>query len=331
MKVLIPVAGAGTRFRPHTYTQPKSLIPVAGKPILAHIIDALVKAKFTEFVLVIGYLGEKIMQFMHEKYPTLPVTFVEQPQREGLGHAVWTARETFRHEKNIFIALGDTVFDIDVDLMLETPESCLGVKEVRNPREFGIVELDSAGFVKKLIEKPKIPHSNLAIVGLYKIKEVEALLSALEYNIMNNIQTLGEFQLADALQRMIESGVKISTITVNNWFDCGKKEVLLETNAMLLQRDHLYSVDLPAYDNTIIVHPVCIGTGCTIDNSIIGPYVTIGDNSVIMSSIIKDSIVGNFSNLKDIVVSHSIIGSDTAITGVTRQLNIGDNAEINFS
>lgn len=331
MKVLIPVAGAGTRFRPHTYTQPKSLIPVAGKPILGHIIDELVKAQFTEFVLVIGYLGEKIRQFIHEKYPTLRVTFVEQPQREGLGHAVWTAREIIRHEKDIFIVLGDTVFDIDVNLMLETPVSCLGVQEVRNPREFGIVELDSEGFVKKLIEKPKIPHSNLAIVGLYKIKEVEQLLAALEYNITRNIRTLGEFQLADALQRMIESGVKISTITVNNWFDCGKKEVLLETNAMLLHRDHLYSVDLPPYDNTIIVHPVCIGTGCTIDNSIIGPFVTIGDNSVIMSSIIKDSIVGSFSNLKDIVISHSIIGSDTAITGVSRQLNIGDNAEINFS
>ena len=331
MKVLIPVAGAGTRFRPHTYTQPKSLIPVAGKPILGHIIDALIKAQFTEFVLVIGYLGEKIRQFIHEKYPSLRVTFVEQPQREGLGHAVWTARKIIQDEKDIFIVLGDTVFDIDVNLMIETPESCLGVQEVRNPREFGIVELDSAGFVKKLIEKPKIPHSNLAIVGLYKIKEVEPLLAALEYNITHNIRTLGEFQLADALQRMIESGVKISTITVNNWFDCGKKEVLLETNAMLLQRDHLYSVDLPPFDNTIIVHPVCIGNGCTIDNSIIGPFVTIGDNSVILSSIIKDSIVGSFSNLKDIVISHSIIGSDTAITGVSRQLNIGDNAEINFS
>ncbi len=331
MKVIIPVAGAGTRFRPHTYTQPKSLIPVAGKPILAHIIDSLLKAGFTEFVLVIGYLGEKIRQFIHEKYPELRVTFVEQTQREGLGHAVWTARKVIKDDADIFIALGDTVFDIDVNLMLETPTSCLGVQEVRNPRDFGIVELDSKGFVKKLIEKPKIPHSNLAIVGLYKIKEVEALLAALDHNIKNNIRTLGEFQLADGLQIMIENGVKISTITVNNWFDCGKKEVLLETNVMLLQRDHLYSVDLPPYDNTIIVHPVCIGTGCQIDNSIIGPYVTIGDNSVINSSIVKNSIIGSFSNLRDVVISHSIIGSDTSITGVSRQLNIGDNAEINFS
>lgn len=331
MKVIIPVAGAGTRFRPHTYTQPKSLIPVAGKPILAHIIDSLLKAKFTEFVLVIGYLGEKIRQFIHEKYPELNIVFVEQPQREGLGHAIWMAHSIIKKDKEIFIVLGDTVFDIDVNMMLETPTSCLGVQEVRNPREFGIVEVDNNGFVKKLIEKPKIPHSNLAIVGLYKIKEVEELIAALEYNIKNNIRTLGEFQLADGLQRMIEAGVKISTITVNNWYDCGKKEVLLETNAMLLQRDHLYSVDLPPFDNTIIVHPVCIGTGCQIDNSIIGPYVTIGDNSVINSSIVKDSIVGSFSNLRDVVISHSIIGSDTSITGVSRQLNIGDNAEINFS
>ena len=331
MKALIPVAGAGTRLRPHTYTQPKPLIPVAGKPILAHIVDELLKADFREFVFVIGYLGDKVRQFVTERYKNLRCEFVVQEQREGLGHAVWTAREAIKNCDELFIALGDTVFDMDLTAMLTATTTCLGVQEVADPREFGIVELDDKGFVRKVIEKPRIPRSNLALVGLYKIREVGELLRGLEFNIQNDIRTNGEFQLADALQFMVNDGVKMTTTPVNNWFDCGKKEILLETNAMLLQKHNTFDVDLPVFDNTIIVHPVSIGDNCDITDSIIGPYVTVAPNTRIEASIIRDSIIGSYSVLREIILNHSVIGSDTSIRGIRRSLNIGDNTEIDFS
>jgi glucose-1-phosphate thymidylyltransferase len=331
MKALIPVAGAGTRLRPHTYTQPKPLIPVAGKPILAHIIDELIEAGFTEFVFVIGYLGEKVRNFVQQNYKNYTCQFVLQEERQGLGHAVWTAREHLRDEKELLIVLGDTVFDMDMRLLLNTPTTSLGVQTVADPREFGIVDLDDKGFVKKVTEKPRIPHSNLALVGLYKILEVNELLRGLEYNMLHDIRTNGEFQLADGLQRMIENGVKMTTVPVNNWFDCGKKEILLETNASLLQKHNLFDVDLPVYDNTIIIHPVSIGDNCDIKDSIIGPYVTIASNTTIEASIIRDSIIGSYSTLREIILNHSVIGSDTSIRGIRRSLNIGDNTEIDFS
>jgi glucose-1-phosphate thymidylyltransferase len=331
MKALIPVAGAGTRLRPHTYTQPKPLIPVAGKPILAHIIDELIKADFREFVFVIGYLGEKVRDFVTKRYKNLRCEFVVQEEREGLGHAVWTAREFLKDEKELLIVLGDTVFDMDMRLMLKTPTTSLGVHAVTDPRQFGIVDLDDKGFVKKVTEKPRIPHSNLALVGLYKILEVNELLRAIEYNMKHDIRTNGEFQLADGLQRMIENGVKMTTVQVNNWFDCGKKEILLETNASLLQKHNIFDVDLPVFDNTIIIHPVSIGDNCDISDSIIGPYVTIASNTKIEASIIRDSIIGSYSVLREIILNHSVIGSDTSIRGIRRSLNIGDNTEIDFS
>jgi glucose-1-phosphate thymidylyltransferase len=331
MKALIPVAGAGTRLRPHTYTQPKPLIPVAGKPILAHIIDELVKAGFTEFVFVIGYLGEKVRDFVQNHYKNIHCEFVVQNERQGLGHAVWTARDFLKDEEELLIVLGDTVFDMDMSLMLKTTTTSLGVQTVADPREFGIVDLDDKGFVKKVTEKPRIPHSNLALVGLYKILEVNELLRGIEFNMKNDIRTNGEFQLADGLQRMIEKGVKMTTVQVNNWFDCGKKDILLETNRSLLEKHNIFDVDLPVYDNTIIIHPVSIGDNCDITDSIIGPYVTIASNTKIEASIIRDSIIGSYSTLREIILNQSVIGSDTSIRGIRRSLNIGDNTEIDFS
>jgi glucose-1-phosphate thymidylyltransferase len=330
MKALIPVAGAGISLRPHTYTQPKPLIPVAGKPILGHIIDELMKGGFNEFVFVIGELGEKIKDYVGKSYPHIKAEFVAQNEREGVGHAIWTARKSIQHESELLIVLGDTVFEMDLADMLKSKTSCVGIKEVNDPREFGIVELDEKGFVKKFIEKPKIPRSNYALVGMYKVLEINDLLKAIDYNMKHNIRTNNEYQLGDALQRMINNGIKITTFPVNNWFDCGKKEVLLDTNRSLLEKNNIFDVDLPTFDNTIIVHPVSIGQNCKISNSIIGPYVSIGNNTTVESSIIIDSIIGSFTALNEIILNKSVIGSDTSIRGIKRSLNIGDNTEIDF-
>ena len=330
MKAVIPVAGAGTNLRPLTYTQPKPLIPVAGKTIISFIIDQLVDAGVKDFVFIIGYLGEKIKNYVEENYPELNSEFVNQEERFGLGHAIWTARDVLQDAEGIFIVLGDTIFDVDLDSMLKSPLSCFGVQKVDDPRQFGVVERSELGLVSKVIEKPKIPKSNLAMVGLYKIKEVNLLLDSIGYNIENDLRTYGEFQLTDGLQRMIEEGAEFTTFPVNNWFDCGKKEILLETNAMLLNKQS-YGASIPHFEGTIIIHPVSIGENCEIKNSIIGPHVTIGNNTNINYAIIKDSIIGNYASIANIVLQNSVIGSDAAIRGWSQSLNIGDNTEIDFS
>jgi glucose-1-phosphate thymidylyltransferase len=332
MKVVIPVAGAGMRLRPHTYTQPKPLMPVAGKPIIKFIVDKLVEAGMTEFVFIIGYLGDKIRNFLEQNYPDMDMEFVYQEQREGSAHAVWMAREIVEDEDSIFISFGDTIFDADLKQMLDCPHSCLAIKKVNDPREFGVAEFDDDNFITKLVEKPRIPRSNMAIVGLYKIKEVQELMKAIEYLLKNKIRTIGEYQLTDALQIMIEKGIQFQSLLVDNWFDCGRKDVLLETNAMLLNQMSYNGPikPLPEADNTIFIQPIAIGENCKISNSIIGPNVTIGDNVIIQHSIVKDSIIGNFAGLDEVVLKHSVIGSDASVRGMNLSLNIGDNTEINF-
>jgi len=330
MKAIIPVAGAGTRLRPHTYTQPKPLIPVAGKPIIALIIDQLLEVGVDEFVFIIGYLGEKIQSFVEESYPNLNTTFVTQNERKGLGHAIWTARTAFADASEIIIVLGDSIIDGDFTSLINKKESTLMIKKVQEPRSFGVVEMDDEGFILRMVEKPKIPKSNMAVVGVYKIKEVAALLEAIQYNIDNDITTHGEYQLTDGLMRIISQGAKIGTMKVDNWFDCGKKEVLLQTNKTLLDKDGYPSTDLPAYFNSIIIHPVSIGKHCDIQNAVIGPHVTISDNAVIQNSIIKNSIIGKYAKIEDIVMDDSIIGNDASVKGAHQSLNLGDNTEIDL-
>ncbi len=331
MKAIIPVAGAGTNLRPLTYTQPKPLIPVAGKPIISYIIDKLADLGVQDFVFIIGYLGEKIRDFVEETYPGIQKVFVQQDHREGSGHAIWTAREFFLDSDEIIIFFGDTILDVDFDLIMGSPDSCVAIHKVKNPREFGLVEFHPDGAVKRFVEKPGIPLSDMALVGVYKIREPRSLVEGLDYNIRNNLRTDGEFPLTDGLMRMLERGVPFSTVKVDNWFDCGKKEILLETNALLLDREGYASSDLPKFDNTIIIPPVSIGKHCQLRHSIIGPHVTIGNNAVIDSAIVKNSIIGNFASIREAVLQASVIGNDTSITGLRQSLNIGDNTEIDFS
>ena len=333
MKVIIPVAGAGTRLRPLTYTQPKPLIPVAGKPIISFIIDKLVEVGIRDFIFIIGYLGEKIKHYVDSHYPDLNKEFVVQEERLGSAHAIWTARELIKGAGEVIIFFGDVIVDVDFKKIMEAPTSVLAVKKVEDPREFGVVEYGPAQIVKRVVEKPRIPKSDMAMVGFYKIREVDQLLEALDYIISNNIRSSGEFPLTDAFMRMIEMGVKFKAITVDNWFNCGKKEVLLETNAILLDREGYAShdYDLPNFDNSIIIHPVSIGGNCQISNSIIGPHVTIGNNVKISFAIVKNSIIGNYASIREIILQKSVVGNDASITGLRQSLNIGDNTEIDFS
>ncbi|AMR28148.1 glucose-1-phosphate thymidylyltransferase [Hymenobacter psoromatis] len=332
MKAIIPVAGIGSRLRPHTHTQPKSLVPVAGNTILGHIIDRLLGAGLTEFVFIIGYLGEKIEQYVRRHYPDLDATFVVQEPREGLGHALWVARDTFRHDpEGVLIMLGDTIVDVDLPAMLRYPGSVLAVKEVKTPSLFGLVETNDNGQVSRVVEKPRIPKSNYALVGLYKIANAEKLAESLEWLISTGRRTHEEYQLTDALMHLIDEGEPMLTTTVDNWFDCGRKETLLEANARLLDRPEFREErDYPEFPNTVIIPPVSIGTGCRIEHAIIGPNVAIGDRTIIRHTIVSDSIIGSYSELSSAVMSDCIVGSDASFKGLNHSLNLGDNTEIDY-
>lgn len=330
MKAIIPVAGVGTKLRPLTYTQPKPLIPIAGKPILGHIVERLAAAGINEFVFVIGYLGNKIHDFVREKYPNITSYFVQQADRKGIGHAIWMARDIVKDEE-MLIVLGDTVFEADIEGIMANHHSILGIKKVDDPRGFGVVEFDEAGKITRLVEKPNIPRSNMALVGLYKIKDSERLFDVLEQNIRINYTTHNEIQLTDAIGKMIKEGSQFDAVKVENWYDCGKKESLLEANARLLKKLHANGAEQANLTSTIVVPPVSIAATAQVSNSIIGPNVTIGDNATLDYTIVKDSIIGSFSKLRNVVLERSVIGSDATINGSTQSLNIGDNTEIDFS
>ncbi|MDO7845456.1 sugar phosphate nucleotidyltransferase [Hymenobacter sp. M29] len=333
MKAVIPVAGIGSRLRPHTHTQPKSLVPVAGNTILGHIIDRLRTAGLTEFVFIVGYLGDKIVRYVRRNYPDLNAKFVVQEPREGLGHALWLARDEFRNDPDgVLILLGDTIVDVDLPALLATPGSVLAVKEVKDPTRFGIVDIGRDGRVSKVVEKPKIPKSNFAMVGLYKLAYPDKLAEALEWLREADVRTHGEFQLTDALMHLIEDGEVMTTCPVDNWFDCGRKETLLEANARLLNTaEFLDHRDYSEFPDSVIIPPVSIGRGCQISQSIIGPNVAIGDKTIISHTILTDSIIGSYSELRSAVMHDCIVGSDASFRGMNHSLNIGDNTEIDYS
>ena len=328
MKAIIPVAGVGTKLRPHTYTQPKALIPLAGKTILSITIDQLYEAGITDFIFIIGYLGEKIQDYVTQHYPNLNCHFVTQNERHGTGHAIELTKEIVGNDE-VIIVLGDTIAEYNVKEIIDEPYSMLGIKKVDDPRNFGVAEVEEDGFISRLVEKPAIPKSNMALVGIYKIKESEFLFSCIT-KISETKTSYEEFSITDALECMIQNGVKFKAFKVANWFDCGKKETLLQSNAILLKKFGVNIKEPNDFENTIIVPPVSIGEGCKIKNSVIGPNVAIGEHSTLNRAIVKDSIIGAYSNLLEIVLTNSLIGSDAEVRGVSRNLNIGDNTAIDL-
>jgi glucose-1-phosphate thymidylyltransferase len=329
MKAIIPVAGAGTKLRPHTYTQPKALIPLAGKTILSIIVDQLKEVGVTDFIFIIGYLGEKIKDYVQTNYPELNTHFITQNERQGTGHAIEITKEIVGNDE-LIIVLGDTIAEYDLKYMIEAPYSILAVKKVDDPRNFGVAEIGDDGIITKLVEKPAIPKSNMAIVGVYKIKETEILFHCLDKIQDRKERSYDDFNLTDALDCMIQNGAIFHSLKVENWFDCGQKDSLLASNAILLKKFGNNMAESCIQNNTIIIPPVSIGNGCIIKNSVIGPNVAIGENTSISHAIIKDSIIGAYSNLFEIVLNNSLIGSDAEVKGVSRNLNIGDNTAIDL-
>ena len=257
MKAIIPVAGAGTKLRPHSYTQPTALIPLAGKTVLGTIIDQLKEAGISEIIFIVGYLGEKIQDYVKDKYPDLKAHYVPQVDRHGIGHAIRLTRNIVDHDE-VFVVLGDTICEYDIKGVVDNPFSMIGVRKVDDPREFGVAEINEEGFIDHVVEKPQIPRSNMALVGIYKIKESEQLFQCIENNIREGLRSHGEYSLTDALDCMLKQSIKFKSFKVENWFDCGKKETMLESNATLLKKFVELNKKEYQFENTVIVQPVSI-------------------------------------------------------------------------
>ncbi len=324
MKVVIPLAGLGTRLRPHTHTRPKPLVVVAGKPIIGHILDQFSGLEVEEYVFIVGHLGDKIREYIESAHRLPKTSYFEQKELKGQSHALWLARE--RLHGPILITYSDTIAEADLSGLEELEaDGVFFVKEVEDPRRFGVAEVKD-GFVTRIIEKPPTKENRLAVIGLYYIKDADWLVRCIEEQMARNIQLKGEFYLADALQIMIDQGARFITRPVKVWKDCGKPETLLDTNRYLLEK---LGSSYPEQQDSIIIPPVYIAPSARITRSIIGPYVSIAERVVVEESIIRDSIINEGACIERAVLAFSLIGSEVTYQGAYQQLNVGDSSQVN--
>lgn len=322
MKVIIPAAGLGSRLRPHTFTQPKALLPIGGKPIIGHIIDQVIGWGGTRFTMIVGHLRDKLEDYLTSNFD-FPFEFRQQEKMLGLGHAVLTGLDP--DDKELLIILGDTLLETDLSPVVAKGVSAIGVKQVPDARKFGVVQLEGERVVR-MIEKSPEPPSNLAIVGIYYIREGAMLGRAIKEVIEQGITVKGEYQLTDALQMMVDWGEPLETFPIGGWFDCGKPDALLETNRWALDKDG--SRILGGVVNSTIIPPVFIGEDSVVENSVIGPHVAVGAKSQVRESRVSDSIIGDTVIVEGVTLSASLIGNRCRVKGKSRQLNIGASSEI---
>lgn len=324
MKVIVPVAGFGTRLRPHTYTKPKPLLYVAGKPVLGHILDRLVGLDVEEVIFIVGYMGEQIRDYVTANY-RFRSHYVEQKELRGQAHAVYLARKHISGP--ILILLADTIFEEDLSVLAQEPaDAVIYVKEVDDPRRFGVVLIDN-GLITRIIEKPKVPVSNLAVIGLYYIKDSQMLLDCIAEIMQRDIGPQGEYYFADAFQLMIDRGAKFVARTVGVWEDFGKPETALRTNRYLLERGGAQET---ATKNSVLIPPVYIDKSAVIEDSVIGPYVSVAGGATIVRSIIRDSIINESAQIENANLSQSLIGKDAVVRGSFERLNVGDSSQVEF-
>jgi glucose-1-phosphate thymidylyltransferase len=331
MKIVIPTAGYGTRLRPHTWSKPKPLISVAGKPVLGHVLDMFADLpEIDDVIFIVGYLGDQIEEYVKEAYPDMPARYIKQKELIGQSHAIWLARENLTGP--LLLAFVDTIIEADLKPLLTETAGAVGfVKEVPDPRRFGVAEVGDDGWVRRLIEKPSEMDINLAVVGFYFFQQAEDLIAAIEEQMERKTALKGEFFLVDAINIMLERGLKMRVNRIEEWHDCGKPDALLETNRYLLNKGRDNSSEASQREDVVIKPPVYIDPTAEIHDSIIGPHVTIGPGCVIQRSMIQNSIVDAKSQIYDSSLSESLIGRDTRLIGRHRSLNVGDSAEIGFA
>ncbi len=329
MKVIIPLAGFGTRLRPHTYSRPKPLINVAGKPVLGHLLDKLQDLPIDEYIFIVGYLGDQIEAYVRENYGDKPSRYFEQKELNGQSPAIYLAKEAI--EGPVLILFVDTIFETDLGFLADTDaEAVAFVKEVEDPRRFGVAAVNEEGIVTHFVEKPDSMENRLAVIGMYYIRDSAAMLDAIETQMREDRQTKGEYYLADAFQIMVDRGTKFRVAEVDEWLDAGTADAVLETNRLLLKRGRDNAHDVQA-DGSVIISPVYIDPSARITNSVIGPYVTLGADCVVENCVIRDSIIDSDSVVKNALLEHSLVGRHAVLEGQFRTVNVGDSTSIRYA
>jgi glucose-1-phosphate thymidylyltransferase len=330
LKIVIPMAGLGTRLRPHTWSKPKQLISVAGKPVLDHVLDILSTLSDpdnVELINIVGYLGDQIEDHMRDCYPNIKSHFVIQEDPRGQSHAIYLAREHLTGP--MMVVFADTLIETDLSFLgNETSDAIAWVKPVDDPRRFGVVVLDQQGGVTRLIEKPEETHNNLAVVGFYYFRSSEQLISAIEEQMRRDTQLEGEYFLVDAVNIMLEKGLTMRTEKVDIWLDAGTPEALLETNRYLLDNGHSNSQEVSDRPGTVIIPPVYLHPSAEVENSIIGPHASIGAGARVYSSIVRNSILEDEAQVTDVILESSLIGRRSQIQRRAGEINAGDNTVV---
>lgn len=331
MKVVIPLAGFGTRLRPHTFTKPKPLINVAGKAVLGHLLDKLLPLNVEEYIFIVGYLGDQVEAYVRANYP-IKARFVEQTEMLGQAHAIYLAKDYLQDDTPVFVIFVDTLFEADLsDLAQAGRDALIFVKEVDDPRPFGVVTLNERGEITRFVEKPPTTENKLVVVGLYYFQRSLPLLAAIEQLMARKIMTKNEYFLADAMQLMVQDGMIFHTRQVSEWLDCGRADTVLATNRYLLEHGHDNSAELNHHVQTIIIPPVRIDPSARISRSVIGPHVTIAANAVIEDCLVRDSIIDEGAFCKDTLLVQSLVGRNARVEGRFRSVNVGDSSVLGFA
>ena len=324
MDIILPVAGLGSRLRPQTWSVPKPLVALAGKPMLEHVIDRVRPLNPDRIVFIIGYLGGQIETWARAELD-IPVEFVVQPEMRGQTDAILRTRDIVRGDA--LILFPDALFETDFsDIKETTADVVMLTKEVDDPSSLGIAVVED-GKIVRLIEKPQDLISRLAVIGIYYFKHMPDLFKAIDEQIERDISLKNEYYIADAIQLMIGHGKIVVPSTIDFWEDCGNAEALLNTNRLILDRQ---PPRIRAHGNSIVIEPSAVADGVMLERSIIGPYASISRGAEIIDSIVSDSIVDEGARLSRAVVDHSIIGRSASVQGRAASLNVGETSLVNL-
>ncbi len=324
MKVIIPLAGKGTRLRPHTHVTPKPMLEIAGKPVMAYILEDLQRlGGVEEVVYITGHLKEKVEEYTKKNF-NFPAQFIEQTVQDGTAGAVDLARPFV--DQPVLIIFVDTIFETDLSVIKTTDaDGIIWVKEVEDYQRFGVVVTDKDGNMTQIVEKPTTPISKRANIGLYYIRNWKLLYEGIDH-VLKQPKNKGEYYLTDAFQYMIDKGAKIKVIDVEGWYDAGKLDTLLETNRIILDKGAARRPQNA--QGTKIIDPVYVEDGVTLKGGSIGPNVSIGAGSTIEGSTLSDTIVGRKSRVVDSKLSKSLVGHEAVLEGVKGSVTVSDHSEI---
>lgn len=322
MDIILPAAGFGTRLRPQTWTKPKPLVSVAGKPMIEHVLDRVLPLNPEKVVFIIGYLGDQIESWARENLD-VPVAFVAQTKMRGQTDAIIRTRDLV--DQDALILFPDALFEADFSpLRTVDADVVMFTKEVDDPSALGVAVVED-GRIVRLVEKPQEPVSNLAVIGIYYIRHMPDLYAAIEEQMRRGLSLKNEYFIADAIQLMIDGGAKVIPMPVTEWEDCGNAETLLNTNRYLLQRQN---AEGGQRDGSVIVAPSFVADDAVIEHSVVGPFASIGPGVTVRDSLVRDSIVEERAQISDALVDRSIVGRRARVRGLARHLNVGDDAVV---